>query len=393
MEDKMLNFYNIMSAKLEVLEEKHAGINIQIFYHPSHTYNLDRMMDGAKQALSYYQENFSPYQFRQLRIIEFPSTYGSFAQSFANTVPFSEGIGFIANVEEETEGYGVDYPFTVTAHEVAHQWWAHQVIGAKVQGATLMSESLSEYSALKVLEQRYGEKQMRRFLKDALDRYLSGRRNDNHEHSLLYNENSQYIHYNKGSLVMYALSDYIGTKKFNNMLSNYIDEVAFQEAPYTTSLEFKEHVERATPDSLQYLVYDMIETITLYNNKVLDYEVEKLENGNYEVSFTGLISKYHTEDFGSKIFEDYENCTLTYTPEDATDEVQSLPLRDYIEIGVFGEDEEGNEEVLYLKKLKITEIHNEFTIEVNKKPTSIGVDPYNKLIDRNSNDNRMEVQF
>ena len=28
----------------------------------------------------------------------------------------------------------LDYPYYVTAHEVAHQWWAHQVIGANVQG-------------------------------------------------------------------------------------------------------------------------------------------------------------------------------------------------------------------------------------------------------------------
>jgi len=395
MEDKMLNFYNIMSAKLNVLTEKHEGINIQIFYHPSHDYNLERMMDGAKKSLSYYQDNFSPYQFRQLRIIEFPSTYGSFAQSFANTVPFSEGIGFIANVEEENDG--VDYPFTVTAHEVAHQWWAHQVIGANTEGSTLMSESLSEYSALKVLEKRYGEKKMRRFLKDALDKYLGGRRTENHkEYSLLYNRNKPYIHYNKGSLVLYALSDYIGTKKFNTMLSNYIDEVAFQEAPYTTSLEFTEYIKKATPDSLQYLVYDMIETITLYDNKLLDYELTELENGNYEVSFSTQVSKYRIEDYGDRNYENYEACTLTYTPESDNDEIakiRSLPLKDYVEIGIFAEDEDGEEEVLYLKKVKISEIHNEFSIEVDQKPTEVGIDPYNKLIDRNSEDNRMEVEL
>ena len=32
----------------------------------------------------------------------------------------------------------IDYVFYVTAHEVAHQWWAHQVIGANVQGATML---------------------------------------------------------------------------------------------------------------------------------------------------------------------------------------------------------------------------------------------------------------
>lgn len=394
MEDKMLNFYNIMSAEYKLKQEKFEGINLQIFHHPSHTYNLDRMMDGLKSSLAYYQENFSPYQFRQLRIMEFPSTYGSFAQSFANTVPFSEGIGFIANVNDKNDG--VDYPFTVTAHEVAHQWWAHQVIGADVQGSTLMSESLSEYSALKVLEERYGKKKMRRFLKEALDGYLQGRRyEDQTERSLIYNENKQYIHYNKGSLVLYALSDYLGTKKFNTMLSNYIDDVAFQEPPYTTSIEFTEHVEKATPDSLRYLVHDMLENIILYDNKVLNYDVEPLDNGKYEVSITAQVSKYRTEGYGKRHYETYDNCSLSYPPESVDESlprVESLPLRDYVEVGVFAQDADGQEEILYLKKRKITEIHNKFTITVDKKPTAVGIDPYNKLIDRNSTDNRKQVE-
>ena len=394
MEDKMLNFYNIMSAEYEMISEEHEGITIQIFYHQPHDYNLDRMMEGTKKALSYYQENFSPYQFKQLRILEFPSTYGSFAQSFANTVPFSEAIGFVADVDEENDG--VDYPFTVTAHEVAHQWWAHQVIGANVQGSTLMSESLSEYSSLKVLEQRYGDKKMRRFLKDALDSYLRGRRFERQkEQPLLYNENKSYIHYNKGSLVLYALSDYIGTKKFNNILSSYIDKVAFQEAPYTTSLEFTEHLRQRTPDSLQYLIYDMIETITLYNNYVTDYEVSKLENGNYRVNFSANVIKYRTTGYGKTNYKNYENCQIKYDYEkddETTIKLRSLPLKDYVEVGVFMQNEDGEEEVLYLEKHKITEINNEFSIEVNKKPTSVGIDPYNKLIDRDSDDNRKEVE-
>lgn len=393
MNDKMLNFYNYMSATYEVMEDEVEGIALQIFYHKGHEFNLDRLMNGMKLSLPYYNKNFSPYQFNQLRIIEFPSSQGTFAQAFANTVPFSEAIGFIADVDDDKES--VDYPFTVTAHEVAHQWWAHQVIGANVRGATMMSESLAEYSSLKVLEQRYGAKQMRRFLKDALDKYLSSRKFESQkELPLIFNENQQYIHYNKGSLVMYAMSDYLGEENFNQMLSEYIDEVAFQEPPYTTSLEFLEHVKRATPDSLQYLVTDMFETITLYDNKVIEASVEeKAENGTFKVSMNIQVAKYKTSPLGEELYEDEFGNSLNFVAKE-NDSIRSFPLKDYIEIGIFGEEEidgKKEEKILYLQKLRFTEIDNELEILVDEKPKSVGIDPYNKLIDRNSFDNRKKL--
>jgi ABC-2 type transport system permease protein len=178
MDQKMLNFYAFNSARYEVKRDKWNDINIEIYYRKGHEYNVDRMIKGVKKSLDYYTAEYSPYQHKQVRIIEFPNTMGTFAQSFANTIPFSESIGFIADVDEENED-AVDYPFAVTAHEVAHQWWAHQVIGANVQGVTMLSESLSEYSSLKVLEHEYGKGQMRKFLKEALDSYLSGRGMEN----------------------------------------------------------------------------------------------------------------------------------------------------------------------------------------------------------------------
>jgi aminopeptidase N len=80
------------------------------------------MIYGVKKSLAYYQANFTPYQHHQVRILEFPN-YAAFAQSFANTIPFSESIGFIADLRDKD---AVDYVFYVTAHEMAHQWWAHQ---------------------------------------------------------------------------------------------------------------------------------------------------------------------------------------------------------------------------------------------------------------------------
>ncbi len=393
MDQKMLNFYAFNSGRYEVKRDKWKDINLEIYYHKDHSYNLDRMMESMKLSLQYYSENFSPYQHKQVRIIEFPKTMGTFAQSFANTIPFSEAIGFIAKVDEDKPD-AVDYPFSVISHEVAHQWWAHQVIGANVKGATLMSESLSEYSSLKVLEHKYGKPQMRKFLKDALDQYLQGRTFEwKYENPLMYNENQQYIHYNKGSLVLYAMSDYLGEKPFNNILKGYIKEVAYQEAPYTNSIEFVNHIRKATPDTLQYLITDMFETITLYNNKVEKVTSKKLDNGKYQVEITFNVSKYKSSAEGKQQFEDQLGRSLSY--KGGKQEIKSYPLNDYVEVGVFGKKiKKGKYELeneLFNKKYKITNINNKITIIVDEEPVEAGVDPYNKLIDTDSNDNRKKI--
>ena len=388
MDSKMLNFYSYVSADFEVAKDFWNDIAIEIYYHKDHGYNIDRMIKGVKKSLEYYTDQFSPYQHKQLRIIEFPRTGGGFAQSFANTIPYSEAIGFIAKVDDDNE-YGVDYPFSITAHEVAHQWWAHQVIGANAQGATVISESMSEYSSLKVLEREYGEDQMRLFLKDALDQYLIGRTLEStREQPLIFNENQQYIHYDKGSLVLYALSDYIGEENMNEALANYVHDFAFQDTPYTIASEFLSYLDGATPDSLKYLINDMFETITLYDNRVSDATFTKTEAGTFKVKLAVQTTKYKTGGKGKRMYKDTAGDSLSLESEGRRKPILSLPLQDWIDVGVFGTDEEGKETVLYLKKHKFDSIRDTLTIMVDDEPTSAGIDPYNKLIDTISNDNR-----
>lgn len=380
MDKKILNFYAFNSGRYEVFRDTQDGINLEIYYHKPHTFNLEYMMEAMKDALTYYEKEYTPYQFSQLRIVEFPAS--GFAQSFANTIPFSENVGFIAHVKEDKENQ-VNYPYAITAHEIAHQWWAHQVIGANVKGATLMSESTSEYSSLKVLEKKYGKSQMRRFLKDALDKYLFGRAGEKiGEQPLMYNENQQYIHYNKGSLILYALSDYLGEDMFNGILRGYIERYAFQEAPYTTSEEFVNEFRSQMPDSLSYLIKDMFETITLYDNRAIKAEVEAVENGKYKVDMEFVVSKYRSGKFGAQSYSDNKTDSLTYALNEK-DTLHSLPLNDYVELGVFADDEP-----LYLEKVRVRDMLNKVSVIVDKKPTAFGIDPYNKLIDRNSDDNR-----
>ncbi|QNK77717.1 hypothetical protein H7F37_01095 [Winogradskyella sp. PAMC22761] len=392
MDSKILNFYAYNSAKYEVKKDKWNDVDLEIYYHKGHEYNLESMMDGMKASLSYNSENFSPYQHKQLRIVEFPS--GGFAQSFPNTIPFSGDAGFIADVEDNEDG-DLNYTYAITVHEVAHQWWAHQVIGADVLGATMLSESLSEYVALKVLEKELGKAQMRKFLKKSLDSYLFQRTFERkRENPLMYNDGQGYIRYEKGSLVFYALSDYLGEEVLNSALKTYVEKVKFQEPPYTTSIDMVNHIKAVTPDSLQYVIKDMFETITVYDNSIKNVTSTELDNGKYKVDIEFDVSKYRNDEKGKQLFSEAGRDSISYLPEGKTKPILSLPLQDYIDVGVFTEHEvdgEMKEKQLYLKKHKITLIDNKISITVDEKPTEVGVDPYNKLIDRNSGDNRQKL--
>ncbi|MBK7818658.1 MAG: hypothetical protein IPJ60_14775 [Sphingobacteriaceae bacterium] len=252
----------------------------------------------AQKSLDYYTSQFSPYQHKQVRIIEFPR-YASFAQSFPNTIPYSESIGFIAKVDPD-DVESIDFPFYVTAHEIGHQWWAHQIIGADVQGSTLMSETMSQYSALMVMEKEYGKPAMKKFLKYEMDDYLMGRAQENRkEVPLMMVENQQYIHYNKGSMIMYSLKDYIGEDSLNSAMRRYLKDKAYQEPPFTTAKDFYAQIKRSTPDSLKETLSDLFERIVVYDNKVRNVTVQK-SNDQYKVTMLVNTSKTRSDSLGKQ---------------------------------------------------------------------------------------------
>jgi ABC-type transport system involved in multi-copper enzyme maturation permease subunit len=373
---KTLDFYAYISARYDVKRDIYQGvngpINIEIYYDPHHPYDVDDMIGAAKAGLAYYEKNYSPYEFKQFRIMEFPR-YRTFAQSFPNTVPFSEAIGFIGRVEKPDD---IDFTYFVTAHELAHQWWGHQLIGGAVAGSNMMSESLAEYSALRIAEHTYGDDQMHKFLKHELDGYLRGRAGESRkEPPIVLVQRESYVWYQKGSLVMYGLADFIGEDKVNLALHNFLMQYRYanatdnQDAPYPDTRQFVDALRAQTPPEYQYYITDAFENIVLYDNKALTATYVQTPDKKYKVTLTVQAKKFKSDGSGNE------------TP---------MPLADYIDIGVFS-GKKDHEKALYLKKEKITQEKNTFEIIVDQLPTRAGIDPINKLIDRIPDDNTIDV--
>jgi ABC-2 type transport system permease protein len=368
-EAPILNFYSVLSARYATRRDRWRDVVIEIQYQPGHEYNLDRMIASMKASLDYFTRNFSRYQHRQLRIIEFPR-YQLFAQSFPNTIPYSEGVGFIARVDP-TDDKDVDYPYYITAHEVAHQWWGHQIVGADVQGSTLLSESLAQYSALMVMKAAVGPGQMKRFLRYELDRYLTGRAMERKkELPLVRVENQLYIHYQKASLVFYALQEAIGEQAVNRALAALLAKHAFRGPPYPTSLDLIAELRKVTPPQQQGLITDMFETITLYENRALEARAQALGGDRYRVTIKVATKKLRADELG----------TETEVPLGADEQLQ---------LGVLGED--GKPLLLARKPLRTGE--QEVTLVVSGKPRRAGIDPLNMLIDRKPDDNVVDVEI
>lgn len=362
-----LNFYSFVSARYAVKTRQMGDIDLEVYYHPDHQWNVDLMLNSMRRSLEYYTENFGPYRHHQARIVEFPRV-ASFAQAFPGTMPYSEGIGFIADL---TDPKDIDMVFYVVAHEMAHQWWAHQVIGANMQGATVLSETLAQYSALMVMEKEYGRDQMRKFLQYEMDNYLRARgRSKRAEQPLQSVDFDQgYIHYNKGSLAMYLLKETIGEKKVNQALRALVDQYAYQGPPYPTSLDLVNQLRNVTPQEHQSLIDDLFEHITLFDNRTTSATYRKIGK-QYEVTMTVDFRKLRADEFGKET---------------------EVPLDDWIEIGAFARPKSGElGETLYRERFHITEATRTFTFRVDSYPAKVGVDPISLLIDRNKTDNMIE---
>ena len=369
MDAPILDFFAFQSARYadrkDVWHGPNGDVALDIYYQPGHEFNLDTMDASAKDALAYCSANFGPYQYRQFRIIEFPR-YEQFAQSFPNTIPYSEGIGFIARVRPN-DPKDIDYPYYVTAHEAAHQWWGHQVVAANVQGGTMLIESMAQYSALMVMKRKIGPEKMRKFLRYELDRYLIGRAlEQKKELPLSRVENQPYIHYAKGSLVFYALQDYIGEDKLNQAIRGFRDAHAFKGPPYPNTTELIARIREVTPPELQSMIDDMFEKIVVYDNRAAAASMKALPDGKWEVTIKVVAKKRIADALGKE---------------------SDAPLNDLIDIGVV--DKDGN--AIAIERQRLTSEESTFTMIVDRKPVKAGIDPLNKLIDRRPDDNTIAV--
>jgi ABC-2 type transport system permease protein len=268
----------------------------------------------------------------------------------------------------------IDPVYYITAHEVAHQWWGHQVGAANVQGSAVLSETLSQYSALMVMERKYGQTKLRKFLTYELDNYLRGRSGERiEEMPLMRSENQQYLHYRKGSVVMMSLKNKMSEQRINLALQRLLNKFKFANDPYPTTLDLLAELNADTSTQEQAYIHTLFAQSTLYDLRAQDVSSQTMGNGKYRLSFKVSAKQMSADGNGVETEQDFD---------------------EQVEIALFSGDPNdfaADNKVIYQALHHLKSGETTLEIEVDELPAYVGIDPFVRFIDRDTGNNIIKL--
>jgi aminopeptidase N len=312
MDKPILNFYATLSARYEVTRTEYNGVKLEIYHIPEHEVRAAVDAAGVEGRLGLFRQellavSLSPVSHHRVPALLRDSPRPSRTRS---RIPKASA----SYIERKRETTRIDFAYFVTAHELAHQWWGPS--GRRRQRSRLdrcSPEGLAEYSALTIMEKRFGREAAQKFLRRELDGYLRGRGTERKkEVPLLYVENQPYIHYQKGSLAFYALRDYIGEDAMNSALRAFLSKWALKGPPYPTARDLFTELDKVTPDSLKYVLTDLFEEMTFYDNRADTATTTKRPDGSWGVHLVLKAQKLKGDSVGN---------------------TRDVPIADYVDVG------------------------------------------------------------
>jgi len=377
----ILNFFSFLTAEYEVRKEvwnnpNGDNVDLEIYFHSKHNFNIDLMFDAMHQSMDTYTQTFSPYQYAQLRIMEFP--YRSFAQAFAGTVPFSENLGFVQDPGDAKDPKRVDFATYVTMHEIGHQWFGHQVIGAFTKGSNLLSEGLTENATMLAYEEIYDFPKARRMHEErSIKDYLLQRTFERDDEPVLAKAEMQlYLNYSKTSWAFWGMRHTIGNDVIQKAARRFlIEHHGTNGAPYPTTLELIEILKEETDPKYHQLIEDYWNKITFWDLSFSGESKVSAKGDKFDISISIKVDKKYASEEDGK--------------ETSVSEIDGADINEWVEIGFYTEDPEDDlgANPYAIRKIHVVEAESIFEFTLAKQPTHIVLDPKRLLIERNVKDN------
>lgn len=258
--------FAVSSAQYVVKKEQYKGKNFEIYYHPSHSENVEHLLKNAKLTMDYCEENFGPYPYKTIRFAEVSSfTKGFAATAYPATVYMTEDMIFHCNIKADKNQ---DVINELAGHELAHLWWGgNQINPDQRDGAVMLTETLAMYTEIMLLKKMYGKEEMLKRVQMHLDIYNNERGFSNETPLYKVKPDDRHICYSKGTVVMYLLSEMLGEEKVNLALKRFLEKNKYPHAkPISDDLIKELYV--ITPKENHSKIDELFKKVTSFKSKI-----------------------------------------------------------------------------------------------------------------------------
>jgi ABC-2 type transport system permease protein len=359
-----INFmFAFSSAKYEVKRETYKGTALRIYYQAGQEYNLDMVLKAIKDALDYGSANFSPYPLKQFTMAEIPQYKGA-ATAYPGVIFSAENISFLGNFSR-----GVNHSYAITAHEVAHQWWANKLAPIYMPGSAMLTESLAKYTEDILIEKEFGRMYLRNYLKADQNLYFVMRTSGDKELPLAKTDDQGFAHYQKGGMVMYNMKQLMGEQKFNTVLKQLIADHAYPH-PRAKATDLVQAILAAAPEHRKFILESFNQVIT-YDMNVRVLSLKKLAKDKFKVAIEVQIEPLNADSNQASIPDMSIDLAFFDQPEyNWTDQLKPI----------------------YLEKHHFNQKTTKLSVILSQKPKAVAIDPYAYLLDENLADNVQEIK-
>jgi aminopeptidase N len=192
-------------------------------------------LDIAANALATYEKRFGAYPYGELKLFATTTSAGG--------IEYPNLAGVLFNFYEGND----DYFEWLVAHEVAHQWW-YNLVGSNPITEPWLDESLTQYSALLYMEDRYGvqaaQKYRVRYFTDrfAEERNVRGDRRVGQPTAAFPRKAYFPIVYGKGPLFFEAVRSGADDARFGAWLRGYYERHRYSTAQASDLLQAADEV-------------------------------------------------------------------------------------------------------------------------------------------------------
>lgn len=219
----MRDFDINLTTRLQKASVVVGETTINSYFEPADAEGGKKALDVAKNAFEVFQRLFGPYPYRELDVVQTPTTAGGIEYP---------GIVVIGR-KLYSDPKSADFFEFATAHEVAHQWW-YGVVGNDQVNYPWVDEALAQYSTLLYYEDKRGAASASNILRNVFQAPYNRAKNEgrdmpvNQPVSAFTESDYGAIVYGKAPLFYDALRKQMGEEKFRNFLKTYFERFKYK---------------------------------------------------------------------------------------------------------------------------------------------------------------------